>query len=770
MVTELVELLTTPLAGGMSDVFRALHHAWGFELALKRPKAPYYAREEDRIRFRDEVERWVGLGTHPNVCCCFGIEDVHGIPCVLSEWVGGGSLARVRPRRLYEGGTLAGLERMLLLALQAARALAYAHRKGVVHGDVKPGNFLLDEAGDALKVSDFGIASVRAPVELSLSFGDLCSERDPWLVSRITWRGATPAYASPEQERGERLGPETDCFSLAVSILELFNGGVDWGDVRHSWESGSEALYHLERLRHGPPHPGIPGLPARLADLLERSLAAEPYARPSLVEVADELEQILTELEQILTELGRPPRSLERPAESREVADGLNNRALFQARLGRAARAETLFAEALVVDPRHLEAQHNARVLAWLQGKIDDVALVRRLRPAARRKEDPWRAKRMLALVQIERGELEEAIRLLEEASAEAGDRPEVSTALALARSPAQRAAYRLGLFEEPEDGIWDAGFSSGGESVVVLSGAFDGTLRVRDLETGACRHVLEPRGGQVETAALSIGAQRALAGYGDGSVAVWDLETERRLHVLEPHGLYVTEVAFSRDARFATSSTIADPLIRIWNLEEGRCVRTLESGFTVAALSADGRRVLCGGDGYVALRDVETGRNLRILEGHRDNVWALALSLDGKTAASAGIASTGVAGTLRLWDVEAERCLRVLHMEIGNVAFSSDARTALTSPEDGRLRLWQLESGRCVRTFEGHADEDLGGIDLHLSADSRLALSHSSGEQGRVGGGRTPIRGTVRLWQLPRAALADALLQAARSRLAELE
>jgi small GTP-binding protein len=147
-------------------------------------------------------------------------------------------------------------------------------------------------------------------------------------------------------------------------------------------------------------------------------------------------------------------------------------------------------------------------------------------------------------------------------------------------------------------------------------------------------------------------------------------------------------------------------------------------------AFSSDGTRALSGSDdNTVRVWDVETGRCLRVLEGHTNVVWRVAWSPDQRRALSGAGDNT-----VRVWDVETGSCLRELkgHTEdVSSVAWSADQRHALSGSGNQALRLWDLETSSCVRTFEGHNGEVWA---VALSADQRRALSGGSG-------------GLLRLW-----------------------
>lgn len=154
-------------------------------------------------RFRAEARAAAAL-SHPNVMAVYdwGDEDT---AFIVTEYLGGGSL-----RALLDGGELLTPSQALMVGLEAARALDYAHRRGFVHRDIKPANLLFGEE-QRLRIADFGLA--RALAEAA------------WTEPQGAVLG-TARYASPEQAKGEKLSGKADVYSLALVLVESVTGEV----------------------------------------------------------------------------------------------------------------------------------------------------------------------------------------------------------------------------------------------------------------------------------------------------------------------------------------------------------------------------------------------------------------------------------------------------------------------------------------------------------------------------------------------------------------
>jgi serine/threonine-protein kinase len=279
--------------GGMSTVMLAVDERLERKVAVKL-LAEHLADDPTFVsRFKREALA-AGRLVHPNIVQVydFGFDQATSQHFIVMECVSGRSCAEL----LRDRGHL-DVEQAVDIVAQACRGLDYAHRNGVIHRDVKPGNLLVSDSG-VVKLADFGIA--RAADQSS--------------ITQVGSVLGTAAYLSPEQARGDEAGPQADLYSLGVVAYQLLCG-------RLPYEATSLSELALKQQREAPtPLDELnPRVPRALADAVALSISVHPEDRPA---TAMELAELI-----VGGSRGRSPyddlartRAMERTASTRVIS------------------------------------------------------------------------------------------------------------------------------------------------------------------------------------------------------------------------------------------------------------------------------------------------------------------------------------------------------------------------------------------------------------------------------------------------------------------
>ncbi len=187
-------------SGGMAVVYRAEDAILGRTVALKTLHSRYAEMPSFRQRFRQEARAMACLD-HENVVKVYDISQDGEVPFIVAECVAGRDIGKLLAR--HRGGTL-NEKFARRMAAQLLRALSYAHRRGVIHRDVKPSNILVT-AGGVVKVADFGIARIL-------------EEEDGPEVGKPGEIVGSARYMSPEQLMGKEATPRSDVYSVGVLL------------------------------------------------------------------------------------------------------------------------------------------------------------------------------------------------------------------------------------------------------------------------------------------------------------------------------------------------------------------------------------------------------------------------------------------------------------------------------------------------------------------------------------------------------------------------
>jgi len=284
--------------GGMGEVYRARDTRLDRSVAIKILPAHFSSDPVRRQRFEQEAKIISGLN-HPYICTLYDIGQQDGVDYIVMECLEGESLAE----RLEKGPL--PLDHVLKFGAQIADALDKAHRSGVVHRDLKPGNIMLTPTG--AKLLDFGLAK---PAALLATTTTLTADPPSPATAQGTFVG-TCRYMSPEQVNGEELDGRSDIFSFGAVLYEMVT-------CHHAFEGKTSASVIAAVLERTPrPISTIqPASPPALERIVKVCLAKDPKDRwRSAYDVRLQLDGLREDL-QALPRLGpgRPTRLNERVA------------------------------------------------------------------------------------------------------------------------------------------------------------------------------------------------------------------------------------------------------------------------------------------------------------------------------------------------------------------------------------------------------------------------------------------------------------------------
>jgi eukaryotic-like serine/threonine-protein kinase len=610
--------------GGMGIVVEAFDSRLQRSVALKVLDPDLAGDEIARQRFCREARAAASI-THENVVAVHQVEKASedGLPFLVMQLVPGESLEQ-RLRRV----TQLPLREVVRIGMQASQGLAAAHAQGLIHRDIKPGNMLLEEPSDRVKLTDFGLARVA----------------DEMKLTRTGFVSGTPLYMAPEQALGGEADTRSDLFSLGAVLYEMCAGQPPF-----SGSSAPVILKQIVEARQRPLRELNPAVPEWLSVTIDRLLAKKPADRiQSAAHLAElfEFEWALmkTNSDDVPTVCEEEQRRRVTRSRRITVAAAVTTLAVgllggvFLGRLGRSVAPS---------GPAAVSSAEPLAVLSANEGAVTSVSFS----PASP----------MLAMA-IEDGSVRlwdlsaRSVRYTMSAARGGGWSSQFSRRGDLLATAGDDGAIKLWKpsQSEPlrsfEHSSAVRGLAFSGDDQTLYAGDCAGMLRAWPVTGG--RPTAEARQpGAIFAVAISPRGDMLATGGTDKVVRLWNAKTLTQKLLLEGFVGPVNSLSF--DAAGQRLASVGwDKTVRIWDVGSGQLVKSWqghEGELGAVAYSPSAKKLATGGsDGAVKLWNAESGELLATYLGHPSPIQTIAFSPDGSQ-----LASGGRDGAVRVWKME---------------------------------------------------------------------------------------------------------------------
>lgn len=255
-------------SGGMANVYLGIDMNTGLNVAIKILK-PEFSSDEEFIRRFDSEAKAVASLDHSNIVKVFGVGHEGQFRYIVEEYVEGITVKDL----INQNGHL-DWRNAVPIVIQISLALDYAHQKGIVHRDIKPQNILISR-DKVSKITDFGIARAASSTTITMTGGVIGSVH----------------YFSPEQARGSKVGPQSDIYSIGVTLFEMVTG-------RCPFDGESNVSIAVKHLQENPPLASsmMQGIPMGLDAIINKCMQKTPERRyQTMRQLVDELDALLVD-------------------------------------------------------------------------------------------------------------------------------------------------------------------------------------------------------------------------------------------------------------------------------------------------------------------------------------------------------------------------------------------------------------------------------------------------------------------------------------------
>jgi len=679
--------------GGLGEVFIAFDSELNREVAVKEIQKRFADHDDSRSRFRLEAEI-TGKLEHPGIVPVYGLGQYQdGRPYYAMRFIRGDSLQQAIElfHQRFASGKQAQdtaaeesleLRKLLRRFIDVCNAMEYAHSRGVLHRDLKPGNIILGKYGETLVV-DWGLAKVKGQVEGSSASSDLIRLSDdsgssPTMVGVAV---GTPAFMSPEQAVGavDQLGPATDIYSLGATLYHLLAGRPPFKE-----KTVAETIAKVKEGSFESPRKYRPEIPKGLEAICLKAMALRPEGRyASPMDLSEDIERWL----------GDEPIQAQQESLAEKGA-----RLIRKNRAWALSGVAALFVVAVVASIAAI----------WVDG-------ARRTAVGAQLEESIQRGK-AVAAEKLEREQRKKA----DEAAAEeaiqrklADERTaEVQRSNYIANIRLANAAWQAGDVRAMEEALEECVPQPGSKDLRGWEWNYFQQLPRASVMTYKAKHLTG------FAVSISYDGRRLAVGTQLGA-EILDTVSGKVVKTLVSHETNgFSKVAISPDG-FKVATQMSRGPLRIWDIDSGKLIREIDlesQQVSQMVFGPDNQTLAVGGfDHVINVWDTAPGERKWQLNGHEGIIRGLAFSGDGSKLASGDDANSA-----KVWDLVEGRELHSFRSSGPNfvagtratffgVCFSPDGKRLATGCSNRWIEVFDITSPRSITAWTGHSDQITG-------------------------------------------------------------
>ncbi|TWU07494.1 protein kinase domain-containing protein [Stieleria varia] len=737
------ELVSEIARGGMGVVYRARQTSLNRIVALKMILAGQLAGEQEVQRFHAEAEAAANLD-HPGIVPIYEVGEVDGQHYFSMGYVDGSSLSELIAEHPLAPADAAQL------TLKIAEAIQYAHQQGVIHRDLKPANVLIQKRGEHSGASVSSALSTTSGSQATLSqwsprVTDFGLAKQIQGNDQLTASGqilGTPSYMPPEQAAGkiDEIDHRADVYSLGGILYALVTGRPPFQAASHL-----DTLMQVLEKEPVPPRQLAPKTPRDLETIALKALEKDPRRRYQTAgELAEDLQRFLsgepilarsiTPIERawrwakrkpliaglgalaamllVVVSIGGPlaavqQSSLRSLAEDRE--DQANQAKLAAESAAEKEKAAKLVAErandALTQEKEKSERTLYARTisLAYQAWQDDNVTRSEDLLNNTPPKYRDWEWEYVKKLCHSDKQTLRGHAGIPFRMQMSADGKTLVSIGRVHSVPSIDVAVYLWDLASGTVTQKYPyRGFAISPDATrVALETVSDGPVVIMDVATGKELLQIPAHNGGTAWANFNFDGTQLVTTGPDKSIRIWNAQTgERVLEITDEARRMVHDVNFSPDGKRLVWKTF-DGMIQIYDATNGKKVDEIEDrNYRIdaidVAISPDNQILAVASNGPIHLYDADSSEQIASLYGHRNSVLSVCFSPDGKR-----IASSGLDGTIRIWDVAQRReMFRFRGHKLGtvygvwSVAYTPDGQWLLSGGADTTIKIWPADGG----------------------------------------------------------------------------